>query len=67
MNAARTASFIQHLPRWIAMPAWKAADRERERREAVDRRRALDFLCGVEVRESSVDEWQDTVAAFAAR
>jgi hypothetical protein len=67
MNAARTASFTQHLPRWIAMPSWKAVDRERERREAVDRRRALDFLCSVEVREGSVDEWQDTVAAFAAR
>ncbi len=68
MNAARTASFIQHLPRWIVMPSWvTAGERERQRREAADRRRELDFLCGVEVREGSVDEWQDTVAGFAAR
>jgi hypothetical protein len=67
MKAARTATFIQHLPRWIARPSWEARERERQRREAAERRRALDLLCGVEVPESSVDEWQDTVAAFTTR
>lgn len=37
------------------------------RQASADRRRELEFLCGVEVVESDFGEWANTVAAFNQR
>jgi hypothetical protein len=66
MYATRTAELISRMPRWFATQARAAQRREQERQRQAEAHAALNFLCGVDVRESSFDEWQDTVASFTA-
>lgn len=60
----RTLALLSRMPRWFRAQALVVAQARHERQAAEDRRRELEFLCGVEVADSDLDEWQDTVAAF---
>lgn len=64
MNVARV---LERMPRWFAEQAQAVEDRARLQRESAARRQEMEFICGVEVKDSGWDEWEDTVAAFNAR
>jgi hypothetical protein len=63
-NSDRTLALLARMPRWFRAQALAVTQARHERPAATDRRRELEFLCGVEVADSDLDEWQDTVAAF---
>ena len=67
MNTSRTADLLNRLPRWFAAQARAMDEQAHQKRESAARRAGLEFLCGVEVKDSGWDEWQDTVAAFNGR
>lgn len=67
----RTAALLHRMPRWFTVQAVEAVKAGQQRQATAgvraalaDRRRELEFLCGVEVAESDFGEWLDTVAAF---
>ncbi len=62
-----TAAILHRMPRWFTAQAVAAYKAEQSRKAAADSHRRLEFLCGVEVIESNLGEWLDTVAAFAER
>ncbi|MBI3350316.1 MAG: hypothetical protein HY020_24275 [Burkholderiales bacterium] len=55
------------MPRRFVAQANAVEARARQRREAQARLMELEFICNVEIKESSWDEWDDTVADFDAR
>lgn len=69
--ATRTAALLDRMPNWFTVQAVEAVKSRQQlqatagaRQASADRRRELEFLCGVEVVESDFGEWADTVAAF---
>ena len=61
------AALLEKMPRRFVARAKRVEERARLRREAQAKRFEMEFLCAVEVKESGWNEWQDTVADFAAR
>jgi hypothetical protein len=61
------AALLEKMPRRFAARAKRVEERARLRREAQAKRFEMEFLCAIEVKEGGWNEWQDTVAEFAAR
>lgn len=64
MTTSRTAELMSRLPRWFVEHARKTEELAQRRRAAQARRFELEFLCGIEVKDSGWQEWEDTVASF---
>jgi len=58
---------LARMPQWFVDHAQQSEERACRQRELEAARFELEFLCAIEVKESSWDEWQDTVADFSAR
>ena len=61
------AALLARMPRRFVAQANAVEARARQRREAQARLMELEFICNVEIKESSWDEWDDTVADFDVR
>lgn len=64
MTTSRTAELMSRMPRWFRDHARETEARAQRRREAEAKRLELEFLCGVEIKDSGWQEWEDTVAVF---
>ncbi|HEY0956649.1 MAG TPA: hypothetical protein VGE36_17975 [Roseateles sp.] len=61
------AALLARMPQRFMAQALAVEQQKRKDSEAESKRLELEFLFGVEFKESGIDEWHDTVAAFNAR
>lgn len=61
------AVLLARMPQRFVKQAQAVEARALQRREQQARLLELEFICGVEVKDSGWKEWEDTVAEFSER